>query len=72
MLTKALASVTEGQENIQKLIMEMQKTMMQIAGQTNNTEPANNTGQTNNTEPANNTASTNSTTSANTAESTNK
>ena len=66
MLTKALASVTEGQENIQKLIMEMQKTMMQIAGQTNNTEPANNTA------PANTTASTNSTTSANTAESTNK
>ncbi|NRO27692.1 hypothetical protein [Lactobacillus helveticus] len=43
MLTKILASVTEGQENTQKLIMAMQKTMMQMTGQDKTTEPANNT-----------------------------
>lgn len=66
MLTKALTSVAEGQDNIQKLIMEMQKTMMQITDQDKTTEPANNT------EPTNNAASTNSTTSDDTTESTNK
>lgn len=53
MLTKALANVIAGQENTQKLMMTMQKTMLQIVGQnnnasqTNNAEPTNNAGQTN-------------------------
>lgn len=53
MLTKALANVTAGQENTQKLMMTMQKTMLQIVGQTNNAS------QTNNAEPTNNAGQTN-------------
>lgn len=56
MLTKALANVTAGQESTQKLIMAMQKTMLQIVGQnkatesTDGNEPPKMTEQTGNTE----------------------
>ena len=53
MLTKVLANATEGQENTQKLIMAMQKTMMQMSGQDKTTEPANNAEPTNTAESTN-------------------
>lgn len=53
MLTKSLASVAEGQENTQKLIMTMQKTMMQITSQANNASQTNSASQANNAEPTN-------------------